>query len=70
MKRQWDTDELIEQWTILPTEMPLLLGKQDYNQLGFAVLLKFFQHEGRFPHQRHDVPGAVVGSVNHGMGET
>ncbi|MDQ4075389.1 MAG: Tn3 family transposase, partial [Chloroflexota bacterium] len=60
MKRQWDTDELIEQWTLLPAELVLLATKQDHNRLGFAVLLKFFQYEGRFPQQRHEIPGVVV----------
>ena len=60
MKRDWTADELIEHWTLLPGEKRLLANKSGATRLGFAVLLKFFQHEGRFPPQGQDVPGTVV----------
>ena len=49
MKRDWNADELVEHWTLPPGEKALLANKTGPTRLGFAVLLKFFQHEGRFP---------------------
>ena len=60
MKRDWNADELAEHWTLLPGEKPLLANKSGPTRLGFAVLLKFFQHEGRFPRQRQEVPDIAV----------
>ena len=37
MKRQWTVDELIDQWTLLPSELDLVeASKTDHNYLGFA----------------------------------
>jgi TnpA family transposase len=68
MKRQWDLYDLAEHWTLSSTELALLANKTGPTRLGFALLLKFFQHEGRqhegrFPQAKHDIPGAVVGHV-------
>ena len=60
MKRQWEPEELIEQWTLLPADQMLLANKTGPTRLGFAVLLLYFQYEGRFPQQRHEVPRLVV----------
>ena len=63
MNRDWNADELAEHWTLLPDEKRLLANKSGPTRLGFAVLLKFFQHEGRFPRQRQDVPGVAIERV-------
>jgi hypothetical protein len=60
VKRDWTADELIEHWTLLPSEKPWLANKTGPTRLGFAVLLKFFQHEGRFPQQPQEIPDIVV----------
>lgn len=60
MKRTWTPDELIEQWTLQPNEQELIAYKEGANRLGFALLLKSFQIDGRFPRQKHDVPIAAV----------
>ena len=65
MKRQWDIEALIEQFTVVPDELHLLGNKTGATRLGFAVLLKYFQYEGRFPVGRHDVPIAVVDYLAH-----
>jgi len=49
MKRHWELQELIEEWTLLPRELDLLGNKSGPTRLGYAVLLKVFQREGRFP---------------------
>lgn len=59
MKRNWELDELIEHFTILPNEMKLVENKSAENKIGFAVLLKFFQNEARFPAHPFEVPKPV-----------
>ncbi len=63
MKRQWDAQELVESFTLNPDEMALLESKGDENRLGFAVLLKFFQMEAKFPRTHHVVPKRVVSYI-------
>ena len=60
MKREWTPDELAEQWTLSFAEHQVVGKKTGSTRLGFAVLLKFIQVEGRFPRHPRDVPMAVV----------
>ncbi|MBV9544071.1 MAG: DUF4158 domain-containing protein [Chloroflexi bacterium] len=60
MQQQWTRDELADHSTLSPNELELLANKSGATRLGFAVLLKAFTLEGRFPRQKHDVPGVVV----------
>ena len=60
MKQEWTTEELTAQWQLLPADLTLLANKKGPTRLGFAVLLKFFELEGRFPHYRDEVPAIVV----------
>jgi Tn3 transposase DDE domain/Domain of unknown function (DUF4158) len=63
MKRVWETEELVEHWTLMPPELELLGNKAGANRLGFALLLKFFQHEARFPKAPHEVPDPVINYI-------
>ncbi len=56
MKRDWEISELQEYWTLQPLELQLLENRNDENRLGFALLLKFFQIEGRFPESKSEIP--------------
>src|SRR6266568_7355549 len=60
MKRQWETEELVEHWTLDVEDRALLGNKTGVTRLGFAVLLKFFRREGRFPQYKNEVPALVV----------
>ena len=60
MKRNWQPEELIEHWTLIPTELNLLTKKAATNRLGIALLLKYFQYEGRFPTSKAEIPSEVV----------
>ena len=60
MKRQWETEELVEHWTLHTGDLALLSKKTGATRLGFAVLLKFFQREGRFPSSKTEIPGVVI----------
>jgi TnpA family transposase len=60
MKRNWELEELIEHFTMMPGELGLIGNKTAETRLGFAVMLKFFQHEARFPEQKNELPKAVM----------
>ncbi|MBE9045302.1 Tn3 family transposase [Pleurocapsales cyanobacterium LEGE 10410] len=60
MKRSWQPEELIEHWTLIPIELNLLTKKTATNRLGIALLLKYFQYEGKFPTSKADIPRDVV----------
>ena len=56
MKRDWEIHELQKHWTLQPNELNLLANKNDENKLGFSLLLKYFQFEGRFPESKNEIP--------------
>lgn len=60
MKRHWDLDDLIDHFTIMPNEYSLLSNKTGETRLGFAVLLKFFQFEARFPSHKNEIPKEII----------
>jgi hypothetical protein len=60
MKRAWHPEALVEHWTIVPGEWPLIQHKPGTTRLGFTVLFKFFQYAGHFPRAPQDVPLTVV----------
>ena len=68
MKRHWEPNDLIEHWTLLPAELELLANKTGATRLGFALLLKYFQLEGRFPHSKHDIPKAALPHIARQVG--
>jgi hypothetical protein len=43
MTQDWNTDEIIEHFTLLPSEIEFLGSNDPHNQLGKALMLKFFQ---------------------------
>jgi hypothetical protein len=63
MKRNWEIEELIEHWTLLPSSMALLGNKTGVARIGFAVSLKYFQLEFKFPHQKPDIPAVVLSHI-------
>ncbi len=60
MKQQWDVNDIIEQFTLLPPEIRFLGSSDPHNHLGKALLLKFFQHEGRFPESVAEIPSPII----------
>jgi hypothetical protein len=60
MKRAWHLNELDHCWTLSSDELQLLGNKTGATRLRFAVLLKAFQFDGRFPDRRGDVASSVV----------
>ena len=59
MKRIWSSDELNEHWRLAFNELDLTKQKRGANRLGFALLLKFFEYEGRFPFEKNEIPSCV-----------
>lgn len=60
MKKHWEIEELVETWTLLPSEITWLTSKPKANRLGIATLLKFFQFAIRFPSTPQEVCSQVV----------
>lgn len=63
MRREWEPEELIACWTLVDADWRLVVNKSGARRLGFAVLLKFFELEGRFPRHAGEPPPAAVDYV-------
>jgi hypothetical protein len=57
---EWEPDELINAWTLTGGDWDLIANKAGVTRLGFAVMLKFYEIEGRFPAYPEEVPPAAV----------
>jgi hypothetical protein len=61
--REWEPEDLIASWTLLDDDWRLVGNKTGETRLGFAVILKFFAIEARFPRHAGEVPKAAVDYV-------
>lgn len=60
MRLDWEPEDLIEVWTPLEDDMKRVRNKSGATRLGFALLLKFFEVEARFPESAREVPATAV----------
>lgn len=60
MRREWNLDDLIESWSLADGDRKLVGNKYGHTRLGFALVLKFFEIEARFPQRHFEFPAAVV----------
>lgn len=60
MKQDWSPEELAQHFTLTMPERQFLGFKTDAAELSLAVLLKTFQHDGRFPIRPHIIPHSIV----------
>src|SRR6266545_1297605 len=60
MKPDWHPNELALYSTLSQDERALLANKTGATRLGFALLLKLFQRDGRFPERREEIAGNIV----------
>lgn len=60
MKRTWTSEELLEHFTLLSDELTAVGNKSGATRLGFAVLFKCFQYEGRFLRSRQEAAPEVI----------
>jgi hypothetical protein len=65
MKQQWAPQELIDHWTLTAKEISLVhsFSETDYNQLGYVLMFKCFQREGRFPQRKQDISSVVTEQI-------
>lgn len=63
MRQEWKPEDLIEVWTLLEEDQERLRNKSGANRLGFALLLKFFEVEARFPENAEEIPAPAVAYV-------
>ncbi len=68
MQYHWTDDELTVHWALTAEERALLPNRVDYNRLGFAVQLKFFDIEGRFPRTPREIPTSALDFMAHQLG--
>jgi len=66
MKQQWSPQELDRFWCLGDDELALVRSINRDNRLGFALQLKFLEHEGRFPRHRGEVASAVIECLGSG----
>ena len=60
MNYKWNTDDIIEQFTLLAPEISFLGSNDPHNHLGKALLFKFFQNESRFPEDLTEIHPSIV----------
>jgi hypothetical protein len=60
VRQHWEPEELVAAWTLVEDDWRLLGNKAGATRLGFALLLKFFEQEGRFPAGPEELPVAAV----------
>jgi TnpA family transposase len=60
MHQYFTPQELTDHFTMLPQEHGLLANKSGVNRLGFVILFKYCQWEGRFPEHWQEVPRSLV----------
>jgi hypothetical protein len=60
VRRERAPEDLIACWTLVEADWDLVGNKAGATRLGFALLLKFFELEGRFPRHAGELPRQVV----------
>ena len=63
MRREWEPEELIDCWTLVDDDWELVAKKRGATRLGFALLFKFYELEGRFPRHAGEVPKPALGYI-------
>ena len=63
MRREWEPEELIACWTLVDEDWRLVGNKTGATRLGFSLILKFFELEGRFPRHAGEIPKPAVDYV-------
>ncbi|WP_242613926.1 DUF4158 domain-containing protein [Actinomadura roseirufa] len=60
MRQEWLPEDVVACWTLVDGDWDLVANKTGATRLGFSLLLKFFEMEGRFPDLLEEVPQAAV----------
>jgi hypothetical protein len=63
MRTGWGPEDFIDCWTLVEDNWRLVGNKTGATRLGFSVMLKHFELEGRFPEHAVEIPQVVVDYV-------
>ncbi|CAM5321284.1 DUF4158 domain-containing protein [Streptomyces abikoensis] len=63
MRQEWSPEEVVECWTLVDGDWALVVNKAGATRLGFCLMLKFFELEGRFPEFVEEIPQPAVDYV-------
>jgi len=70
MRREWEPEDLIACWTLVEDDWRLVANKRGGSRLAFALLLKFFELEGRFPRHVGELPRQAPSGTECSVGST
>jgi len=68
VRQDWEPEDVVGGWTLVEDDWRLVANKSGPTRLGFALLLKFFEQEGRFPSSPQEAPTAAVAYVARQVG--
>jgi len=77
VRREWEPEDLVACWTLVEhderelvehDERELVAYKRGATRLGFALMLKFFEIDARFPRHAGEYPAAAVDYVGRQVG--
>ncbi|MET9047467.1 DUF4158 domain-containing protein [Streptomyces sp. NPDC004362] len=60
MGQEWSPEDVVACWTLVDGDWDLVANKCGPTRLGFCLMLKFFEIEGRFPEFIEEVPQPAV----------
>ncbi|GAA2268141.1 Tn3 family transposase [Streptomyces atrovirens] len=63
MRREWSPEDVVACWTPVGSDWDLVANKSGPTRLGFVLMLKYFELEGRFPQFLEEFPPAAVNYV-------
>ncbi|MFF1783725.1 DUF4158 domain-containing protein [Streptomyces virginiae] len=63
MRREWSPEDVVACWTPVGSDWDLVANKSGPTRLGFVLMLKYFELEGRFPQFLEEFPPAAVDYV-------
>jgi Domain of unknown function (DUF4158) len=68
MKRQWTTEELLDQWALEPGDKELLFHKEKTRRLGLFAQLAFYRRHRCFPDHRNEFAPSVLAHLAEQVG--
>lgn len=68
VRREWELDDLIASWTLVDADHELMARLHAGRRLSFALMVKFFEIEGRFPRHAGELPPAAVDYLGRQLG--
>ncbi|MFF4763360.1 DUF4158 domain-containing protein [Streptomyces sp. NPDC001292] len=60
MRQEWSPEDVVACWTLVDGDWDLVANKTGPTRLGFCLMLKFFEMEGRFPEFIEEFPQPAV----------